>query len=455
MNFDLVQHTFIHQETSQTEGQAQQLLPSPTPATPLQKEFRRYMKSTVLGVPLDCLNEDGELKSILSFGSSNDDGDEHHPIPLDSPYCHDLLTTPLNLDSARLTPLASDRKIPTAPFKSLQLCGFLDDFYVNLMSWSQDGVLAVAIVAAVYLYDYNTSRVRCLTTVEGNGNYVTSLSWCTTPGQCHYLAVGTFASAIELWDAQSSRRVRVLPAMAGRVTSLAWNNSHWLSSGGSDSMILQHDLRVADRFASIYVGHSSLVCGLAWNADSTKLASGSKDETVCIWDAAMSSRRHRNGQPRLRMGPQHVLSGHKSTVKALAWCPLRESVLATGGGVDDKAIKLWNTQNGSILDSVDTGAQVTSLLWSKHYPELLSSHGYTGNQLILWKYPKMTKMRTWHKHEGRILHMAMSPDGRTVATAGADEMLNFWQMFGASETTSKKVPMLRPDFILPGTPTVR
>jgi cell division cycle protein 20 (cofactor of APC complex) len=32
-------------------------------------------------------------------------------------------------------------------------------------------------------------------------------------------------------------------------------------------------------------------------------------------------------------------------------------------------------------------------------------------------------------HEGRILHLASSPDGQKVATAGADETLRFWKCF--------------------------
>jgi cell division cycle protein 20 (cofactor of APC complex) len=33
-------------------------------------------------------------------------------------------------------------------------------------------------------------------------------------------------------------------------------------------------------------------------------------------------------------------------------------------------------------------------------------------------------------HQGRVLHMATSPDGSSVVTAGADETLRFWRAFG-------------------------
>ena len=67
---------------------------------------------------------------------------------------------------------------------------------------------------------------------------------------------------------------------------------------------------------------------------------------------------------------------------------------ASGGGTADRTIKFWNASSGAVLQSVDTGSQVCSLLWSKHHKELVSSHGFSQNQLCLWHYPTMTKART-------------------------------------------------------------
>jgi cell division cycle protein 20 (cofactor of APC complex) len=70
------------------------------------------------------------------------------------------------------------------------------------------------------------------------------------------------------------------------------------------------------------------------------------------------------------------------------------------------------------------------LQWSPHERELLSSHGFAQNQLILWKYPSMTKIKELSGHTQRVLHMATSADGSTVCSAGADETLRFWRVFG-------------------------
>ena len=81
------------------------------------------------------------------------------------------------------------------------------------------------------------------------------------------------------------------------------------------------------------------------------------------------------------------------------------------------------------MNNIDTGSQVCALQWSPHEKEILSSHGYADNQLCLWKYPSMLKVKELRGHTSRILHLAASPDGSTVVSGAADETLRFWNIF--------------------------
>ena len=82
-----------------------------------------------------------------------------------------------------------------------------------------------------------------------------------------------------------------------------------------------------------------------------------------------------------------------------------------------------------------TDSQVSGLVWSSGHRELLSCHGNPSNALRLWKVQTNNGESPFHQlaeiqgHEGRILHVASSPDGQTVATAAADETLRFWKCF--------------------------
>ncbi|CAL9020053.1 unnamed protein product [Prunus brigantina] len=57
-----------------------------------------------------------------------------------------------------------------------------------------------------------------------------------------------------------------------------------------------------------------------------------------------------------------------------------------------------------------------ALLWKKNERELLNSHGFTQNQLTLWKYPSMAKVAELTGHTSRVLYMAQSPDGCTCSS---------------------------------------
>jgi len=311
------------------------------------------------------------------------------------------------------------------------------------------------------------------------GDYVSSVSWA---GDGRHVAVGVAragagrAHEVQLWDASAGRQLRSLRGHAARVASLAWSGST-LTSGGRDSLILNHDVRAREHVTASLSdnGHSAEVCGLAWDRSGRYLASGGNDNVVCVWEpssrSSMSSAASAStgGVPLIR--PRHRFTDHRAAVKALAWCPFQPAVLATGGGAADRSIRTWNAHTGAALSSVDAGAQVTSLTWAPLADgsrELLSAHGFSSapnapsNGLAIWKYPSLTRVATVGvagaggasssgaaanaaatngagSHGARVLHMATSPDGRTVATAAADETLRFWKVFGSGDDEAGSV----------------
>ena len=73
-----------------------------------------------------------------------------------------------------------------------------------------------------------------------------------------------------------------------------------------------------------------------------------------------------------------------------------------------------------------------------HDKEIVSSHGFSHNQLILWKYPSMVKVAELTGHTSRVLHMAQSPDGTTICSAAADETLRFWKILSGGNASKKE-----------------
>jgi cell division cycle protein 20 (cofactor of APC complex) len=323
---------------------------------------------------------------------------------------------------------AKMRHIPSAPERILDAPELLDDYYLNLLDWSSADVIAVALGQVVYTWNAATGTIDELMALEGD-DFVTSVNWCPDGGG--YLAVGTNSACVQLWDATARRQVRSMAGHAARVGALSWN-SHILTSGSRDATIVNHDVRIAQHAVATLEAHKQEVCGLKWSPDGGMLASGANDNLLCLWDA-----RSGGALGSGTIAPTFTLGQHNAAVKALDWCPWQRHTLASGGGTADRSIKFWNTASGTMLNSIDTGSQVCSLQWNKHDKEILSSHGFSQNQLCLWKYPSMVNAKELTGHTARVLHMAQNPAGTMVCSAGADETLRFWNVFAAPSKADK------------------
>lgn len=319
-----------------------------------------------------------------------------------------------NLNESRSPLLRSGtyRSLPSQCEKILDAPDILDDYYLNLLSWSDSNILSVALKNSLYLW--NASVGSASQFLEYSSEVITSVSWM--PGS-KFLAVSDSTHAVKIYDVEKSTEIRTIRSHSDRVSSLAWNN-FVLSTGSRDSFIMQHDLRIQDYFVK-FTGHEQEVCGLKWNSEGTCLASGGNDNKVCLWEMASTT-------------PVKVLDGHKAAVKALAWCPWKRQMIATGGGSADKTIRLWDCNSATCLNTVDTGSQVCALEWNRHEKELLSAHGYAQNQLSLWRFSDMKRIQDFTGHSARILSVAQNPEGSTVVSAGADETLRFWPVFESS-----------------------
>lgn len=108
-------------------------------------------------------------------------------------------------------------------------------------------------------------------------------------------------------------------------------------------------VRAASNVVCRVEAHADEVCGLKWSETGNILASGGNENHIFIWESAkLSSSKF-----------LYRFKDHRAAVKALAWCPYQSEVLASGGGTNDGSIKLWNTQKGTCISSIETKAQAS------------------------------------------------------------------------------------------------
>ncbi|KAF6093842.1 fizzy and cell division cycle 20 related 1 [Phyllostomus discolor] len=352
--------------------------------------------------------------SLSTKRSSPDDGNDVSPYSL----------SPVSNKSQKLlrSPRKPTRKISKIPFKVLDAPELQDDFYLNLVDWSSLNVLSVGLGTCVYLWSACTSQVTRLCDLSVEGDSVTSVGWSE---RGNLVAVGTHKGFVQIWDAAAGKKLSMLEGHTARVGALAWNADQ-LSSGSRDRMILQRDIRTPPlQLERRLQGHRQEVCGLKWSTDHQLLASGGNDNKLLVWNHSSLS-------------PVQQYTEHLAAVKAIAWSPHQHGLLASGGGTADRCIRFWNTLTGQPLQCIDTGSQVCNLAWSKHANELVSTHGYSQNQILVWKYPSLTQVAKLTGHSYRVLYLAMSPDGEAIVTGAGDETLRFWNVFSKTRSTKVK-----------------
>lgn len=245
-----------------------------------------------------------------------------------------------------------------------------------------------------------------------DNDIVCSVSWSQ---RGNHIAVGNSYGEVQIYDVSKQKLLKSIDGHGGRIGSIAWNG-YLIASGSRDRNILVRDVRTPDQPIMKLSGHKQEICGLRWSFDEQLLASGGNDNKLFLWSLKQ--------QGELTRFQQHI-----AAVKAIGFSPHQHNILASGGGTADRCIRFWNTQTLQQIDCIDTGSQVCNLMFSKNVNEIVSTHGYSLNQIIVWKYPQMQKMATLTGHTYRVLYLAMSPCGQQIVTGAGDETLRFWNVF--------------------------
>jgi WD40 repeat protein len=130
-------------------------------------------------------------------------------------------------------------------------------------------------------------------------------------------------------------------------------------NGSGESQIRIWDVATGQLLSQMYGGHTNSIYSLAFNADWTRLASGSRDNTAIIWDAT-------TGQALFK------LTSHTNGIRSLVFSTdgLR---LATGS--DDGTAKIWDVTTGEELQTISGDPQgISGMLFSPDGKRLMANN---------------------------------------------------------------------------------
>ncbi len=266
----------------------------------------------------------------------------------------------------------------------------------------------------VKLWSLATRRQTARTTLRGDFTPVWSLAY-SPDGQALAVADGTLDApgTVTLWDLSTRKVKATLDGHERGVVTVVYSpDGTRLASGSREGTIQVWDAKTGEPVHEM-TGLSGLT-ELAFSPDGTLLASAGEGNVVTLWDVASGSEDCR-------------LTGFRWPVQSVAFSS-DGKLLATGGGTLDNRpgaqgeVKIWDVKKQSVALSLDGHTRgVTAIAFSTDGTRLAT--GGLDETIRLWDVNKGRQQLTLGGLSTCVAALAFSRDGRMLAWSGRNDGL--------------------------------
>ena len=241
---------------------------------------------------------------------------------------------------------------------------------------------------------------------------------------------GQFGS-VQLWIAEpdgGGKLARDLLETTDSVFAVAFSpDGTKLAAAGADRAVRVWDVATGKELALIE-DHADWIFDVAWSPDGKRLATASRDKTSKVFDVEKKE-------------SIATFPGHAETVYAVAFNPDGKSV-ATGGA--DNQVRVWNPDEDGKQAKVvgGFGGAVFRLLFALDGKTLLAC----GADKTVRVFENFAPKQALTGHNDWIYSLALSPDGKSVASGSWDGEVRLWNLLdGKPIRTILAAPGYKPE----------
>ncbi|NES78933.1 MULTISPECIES: S-layer homology domain-containing protein [Okeania] len=216
---------------------------------------------------------------------------------------------------------------------------------------------------------------------------------------------------ILLWNLQTGKLLDTLSSHQANVRSVAISpDGKTLASGSGDGTVKLWDIPTGEMLVSFL--HSGVVTAVGFTADGRAVIGCSADRGMKSWDIYTGQLLHRMN------GTQPIAFGAGG---------LR---MAASGG--PRFIRLWNAEQGQLLKNLsipntNNNRGIEAIAFSEDGQTI--AHAMKGeSKILVWDVESWKVRYTLEKHSQAIKAIAISPDGKILASSSEDGNINLWDL---------------------------
>lgn len=201
-----------------------------------------------------------------------------------------------------------------------------DDFYLNLLDWSEDNYIGVGLHSSLFVWSGCSSKVKKIYESASIYEEINSVSFMK---QNSKITMGNNLGQVKIFDLHKPSFDVIENIHSSRIGSISCTNN-LIVTGSKDGYVTIQDYRTNSEVFR-YKAHEQEISGLRISPNNDMIATGGNDNRLLLFSLKTMDR-------------MACWSEHNAAVKAISFNP-KHSSIASGGGTADKKIRIFSLNN--------------------------------------------------------------------------------------------------------------